>query len=99
MECGTTSWATNRITVDWLSPTSSEGRALPVMISAGRNGVTSNWSKVPSSFSRAIDIAVIRRISARVSVPTRLGRMLRRVSRFELYQARLVTFIGGPPPP
>ena len=35
-----------------------EGSALPAMISTGRNGVTSNWSNVPCSRSRATDMAV-----------------------------------------
>ncbi len=34
-----------------------------------------------------------------VSVPIRLGIMLQRVSRFGLYQARVVTWIGGPGEP
>ena len=31
-------------------PTNIEGNALPAMISNGRKGVTSNWSKVPVQF-------------------------------------------------
>jgi hypothetical protein len=44
-------------------------------------------------------IAVRRSISASVRVPTRLGTMLQRVSRFQLYQARVVTRMGGAAPP
>ena len=74
------------------------------MISTGRNGVTSNWSNVPCSRSRATDMAVSRIVCSSVSVPIRLGIMLQRVSRLGLYHARrdnpnrrVRPGLGGPP--
>ena len=58
------------------------------MISKGRKGVTSSWSKVPCSRSRATDIAVSIMVWISVSVPIMPGIMNQRVSRFGLYQAR-----------
>ena len=89
------SWATSRIVVACTMPMSIDGSALPAMISAGRNGVTSSWSKVPCSRSRATDMAVSSSVCISVSVPIRLGIMFQRVSRLGLYQARLVTWTGG----
>ena len=66
------------------------------MISTGRNGVTSNWSNVPCSRSRATDMAVSSSVCIIVSVPIKPGIMFQRVSRFGLYQARVVLRIGGP---
>ena len=83
------SCATSRMFVACTVPTSIDGSALPAMISAGRNGVTSNWSNVPCSRSRATDMAVSSSVCIMVSVPIRLGIMFQRVSRLGLYQARL----------
>ncbi len=81
--------------VAWMRPTTVEGNALPSMISAGRIGVTSNWSKVPSSRSRATDSAVRIITCKSVMVPIKPGIMFQLVSRLPLYQARTLTLIGG----
>ena len=73
--------------------------ALPAMISTGRKGVTSNWSNVPSSRSRATDMAVKSRVWSSVRVPIKLGIMCQRVSRFGLYHARNATRTCEPPWP
>ena len=65
------------------------------MISDGRIGVTSNWSKVPSSRSRATDSAVSISTCSSVMVPIRPGIMFQLVSRLPLYQARTLTLSGG----
>ena len=49
--------ASNRMIVDCTRPMRIEGTALPIMISVGRRGVTSSWSNVPCSRSRATDSA------------------------------------------
>ena len=72
-----------------------DGMALPAMISTGRNGVTSSWSKVPSSRSRATDMAVSSSVCISVSVPISAGIMFQRVSRLGLYQARATICTGG----
>ena len=54
-------------------PIKNDGSALPAMISIGRNGVTSSWSNVPSSRSRATDMAVSNSVCNIVSVPINAG--------------------------
>ena len=65
------------------------------MTSLGRNGVTRSWSKVPSSRSRATDMAVSIMVIIIVIVPISDGIMFQRVSRLGLYQARVVTRTRG----
>ena len=71
------------------------GMAFPTMISNGRKGVTSNWSNVPCSRSRATDMAVSISVPIIVSVPIRLGIMLQRESRLGLNQERVTIRTGG----
>ena len=66
------------------------------MISAGRKGVTNNWSNVPCSRSRATDMAANSSVCSMVSVPIRPGIMFQRVSRLGLYHARVATWMGRP---
>ena len=81
--------------MDCIRPMSMMGMALPIMISVGENGVTSNWSKVPFSRSRATDSAASIRVCIMLSEAMRPGSRFQRVSRLGLYQARDSTVSGG----
>jgi hypothetical protein len=61
---------TVRMRLDCTSPTSTGGMALPIMICVGVSGVTSNWSKVPCSRSRATDSAVSSSVCSMLSAAT-----------------------------
>ena len=69
---------------------------LPIRISTGRSGVTSSWSKVPASRSRATESEVTTRVTTRVSSPTIPGTMNQRDSRLGLYQGRIERLTGAP---
>ena len=74
---------------------STGGTALPTMISLGDSGVTSSWSKVPCSRSRATDSAVSISVWIMLNAAIRPGRKFQRVLRFGLNQARCTTVTGG----
>ena len=76
------------MTVDCVRPIMMDGMALPIMTSIGENGVTSNWSKVPFSRSRATDRADSISVWIMLSEAISPGRRYQRVSRLGLYQAR-----------
>ena len=78
-------------------PTTRPGSTFPIRISTGRSGVTSSWSKVPSSRSRASERAVTRVDRIRVMVPTSPGMKNHRLSRFGLNQLRTSMRAGIPP--
>ena len=78
-----------------ISPTMMPGSALPIRISAGRNGVTSNCSKVPSSRSRASDSALISSDMIIDRMQTRPGRMNHVLSSVGLNQSRVSNTSGG----
>ena len=75
------------------------GNALPSRISAGRKGVTSSWSNVPCSRSRATDSAVTSVVTTSVSSPTMPGTMNQRLNRFGLNHARVSSRACAPGPP
>ncbi|SQH18293.1 Uncharacterised protein [Bordetella parapertussis] len=75
------------------------GTALPTRISSGLSGVTSNWSKVPCSRSRATESAASMRVWIMLSVAISPGMMFQRVSRLGLNQARVLMRTGGAPTP
>ena len=72
------------------------GIAFPIMISVGVNGVTSNWSNVPFSRSRATESADSINVWIMLSEAIRPGKIFQRVSRLGLYHARDSTVSGGP---
>ena len=63
------------ITEASITPISSPGRPLPSRMSIGRIGVTSNWSNVPVSRSRATDSPTTSRVTTWVSRATMPGTM------------------------
>jgi hypothetical protein len=69
------------------------------MISSGDIGVTSNWSKVPCSRSRATESAVSSSVCSMLSAAIMPGKRFQRVSRFGLNQARdsMTSGVGGAP--
>lgn len=79
------------------TPMIRPGIALPSRISVGVNGVTSNWSKVPCSRSRATDKADTVIVTTKVNRPTMPGTINQRLSRFGLNQARSTSSAGGRP--
>ena len=87
--------ATSSTSEDCTSPTSTGGSALPTMISSGDIGVTSNWSKVPCSRSRATDSAVKSSVCTMLSAAIMPGSRFQRVSRLGLNQARDSTASGA----
>ena len=78
----------SRMMVDCISPTITDGTALPTRICIGVSGVTSNWSKVPCSRSRATDSAASSSVCIRLSEAISVGIRDQRDSRFGLNQAR-----------
>ena len=82
-----------------IRPITIPGIDLPIRIWVGCSGVTSNWSKVPASRSRAIDSAVTTRVTTSSNRPTMPGTMNQREVMFSLYQARTSSMAGrgGPP--
>ncbi len=80
-------------------PMTMPGMAFPISISTGRRGVTSSWSKVPASRSRATESAVTNRVTTRVSRPTMPGTINQRDCKFSLYQARICRVTSDPPSP
>ena len=76
-------------------PTSRPGAALPMMISNGCSGETSNCSSVPSSRSRATDMLTMIITVSIVSDASRLGAITLRKSRLGLYQVRSMTSLGA----
>ena len=85
-----------KMMVDWISPTRMAGSALPTRICMGLSGVTSSWSKVPCSRSRATDSAASSRVCSMLSAAIRPGIRVQRDSRLGLYQARRSTATPGP---
>src|SRR3546814_9598073 len=69
-------------------PMTSAGKDLDRMISGGEVGETSNWSKVPSSRSRAIDSEVMSSALKNARMPERPGTMNQRYVRLGLNQLR-----------
>ena len=63
----------SEITADCASPTIKPGTALPITISNGCSGDTSNCSKVPSSRSRATDMPTIMSTIVIGNVAMRIG--------------------------
>ena len=64
---------------------------MPTRICAGDSGVTSSWSKVPCSRSRATDSAASSSVCVRLRLATSVGISDQRESRLGLYQARETT--------
>ncbi len=75
-------------------PIRKPGSALPTRISTGRNGVTSSWSKVPCSRSRATESAVVSMVTSSVMTPMIPGMKNQRLSRLGLNQARVSSRAG-----
>ena len=84
--------------VDWISPMLTEGTALPMRICSGVSGVTSSWSKVPCSRSRATDRAASISVCNMLSEAISAGMMFQRDSRLGLNQARRTTEMGEATP-
>ncbi len=76
-------------------PITSPGSAFPISSSGGRNGVTSSWSNVPASRSRATESAVTTSVTTSVSSATIPGTMNQRDNRFSLYNARVSSRPGA----
>src|SRR3546814_8116640 len=79
-------------------PMTSAGKDLDRMISGVEVGETSNWSKVPSSRSRAIDSEVMSSALKNARMPERPGTMNQRYVRLGLNQLRTATGVAGPVP-
>ena len=86
--------ATRMISEASPTPTTSPGTALPMRISTGLSGVTSSWSKVPASRSRATERAVTTRVTIMASRAMIPGTMNHWLSRLGLNQARMVSWAG-----
>src|SRR3546814_5266584 len=76
-------------------PMTSAGKDLDRMISGVEVGETSNWSKVPSSRSRAIDSEVMSSALKNARMPERPGTMNQRYVRLGLNQLRTATGVAG----
>src|SRR3546814_20076619 len=77
-------------------PMTSAGKDLDRMISGVEVGETSNWSKVPSSHSRAIDSEVMSSALKNARMPERPGTLNQRYVRLGLNQLRTATGVAGP---
>ncbi len=72
------------------------GTVLPTRISKDVKGLTISWSKVPDSFSLAIDNAVKRSVITNESIVTMICRIYHLYSKFSLYQFLMTKFIPAP---
>ncbi len=91
--------AASMITLASPRPMMKPGSVFPIRISTGRSGVTSSWSNVPCSRSRATESAVTSMVTSKVNTPMMPGTKNQRLSRFGLNHARVSMCAGGRLPP